>query len=109
MGTQGGAYLVKGGRVPVSHIARAGVLHNESGTERRAAQGQDAPSQENRLLDAVGYQHRGHPHLGPQLHHEPLHILSRQRIKGREGFVHQQHIRLEDEGAGDGRPLPLPP
>jgi len=41
----------------------------------------------------------------PNVREQPLHLLARQRVEGREGFVHEQNGRIVGKGAGDGDTL----
>ena len=43
--------------------------------------------------------------VGPDAHDLERHLLAGQRVKGAEGFVHQQDVGVVDQGAADGGAL----
>ncbi len=55
----------------------------------------------DRLLDGVGYQKNGALLLGPKLDEQLLHSQTNARIEGAERLVHEQDLRLQDEGGGN--------
>jgi hypothetical protein len=96
------------GPVPV---ARAGQLDGELGPDAAGVGGQheDAVGEEHSLLDVVGddqdrLDRRAVPF--PQLDELTAQVLRRQHVERGERLVHQQRVRLGDDGAGETDPLP---
>jgi acyl-CoA hydrolase len=75
----------------------------------RLAQDHNPLAHEDGLLDVVGDQDQGQGLFFLQTPGQLLQVLPGGRIQRREGLVHQQQVRLQHQGAGDGRPLALPP
>ena len=67
-----------------------------------AAQHDDAIGQQHGFLDVVGHDEdapRGHGLLGPQLEQFAAQVLGGEHVERGEGLVHEQHFRLDDQGA----------
>ena len=68
-----------------------------------AAQHDDAVGQQHRLFDVVRDQEDGlggHGLVGPQLQQLTAQVLGGQHVQGAEGLVHEEHLRLDHQGAG---------
>ena len=99
-------------RVEVRGAAVSGARHfvDQLGAEtpRVGAQDQDAVGEEYRLLDVVGHHdHRAgrEPVSLPQLEELAAQVLGCEHVQRTEGLVHEQHVRLEDQGPGEPDPL----
>jgi hypothetical protein len=64
-----------------------------------------AVAEEDSFGDRVGDEQDGEPGFSPQLQQLVLHLAPRERVKRRKRFVHQQHVRLHRQGAGDRNAL----
>ena len=67
-----------------------------AGTRRHDHQ---ALAEEERLLDGMSDQDDGLAGLLPELEHEALHLLPRQRVKRAERLVHQDYVWVIGEAS----------
>jgi hypothetical protein len=73
-----------------------------------APQHDDAVGQQDRLFNVVGDQEDGlggHGLVGPQLEQFAAQVLGGQHVERGERLVHEEHLRLDDQGAGKADPL----
>ena len=86
-------------------------MHLEVGADVAgiAAQHDDAIGQQHRFFDVVGHDEDrlgGHGLLGPQLQQFAAQVLGGEHVEGGEGLVHEEHFRLDDQGARKADALP---
>jgi hypothetical protein len=68
-----------------------------------AAQHDDAVGQQDGFFNVVGDEEDGlggHGLVGPQLQQFAAQVLGREHVERGEGLVHEEHFRLDDQGAG---------
>ncbi len=87
-----------------------GNLHAKVGADVAgiAAQHNDAVGQQHRFFNIVRHQEDGlggHGLVGPQLQQFAAQILGGQHIQSAEGLVHEEHLRLDHQGARKTHPL----
>src|SRR6266704_1362034 len=101
--------------VPGELRIRAQILSRDTGFQRDVddlldparpgRQHRDPLAEVHRLLDAVGDEHDGLAGLLPDAQQLVLEAVAGLRVQRGERLVHQQHVRVEGEAAGDGHPL----
>ena len=86
----------------VEHLLRGADLLDEA-----VAHDDDAVAERHGLDLVVGDVDKGGVDLLAQLDDLRAHLVAQLRVKVRQRLVHQEHLRVADDGAADGDTLPL--
>ncbi len=92
--------------VAVAGVAHAGVVDDRGDAARPRRHHDDAPAEEDRLLDRVRDEHLRVPAALPQLEQHVLQVLALERVERRERLVHEQQVGVERDRAREPEPLP---